>query len=32
MIELFALFNGHFECVDDLDFTTILSAKKSTKD
>jgi hypothetical protein len=32
MIELFALFHSYFEGVDDLNFTTILSPKKSTKD
>jgi hypothetical protein len=32
MIDLFVLFHGYFEGVDNLDFTTILSPEKSTKD
>jgi hypothetical protein len=32
MINLFTLIYGHFEGVDNLDFTTILSPKESAKD
>jgi hypothetical protein len=32
MIDLFALFQGYLEGVDDLNFTTILSPEKGTKD
>ena len=32
MIDPFALFQGHFESVDNLDLTTILSPKESTED
>jgi hypothetical protein len=31
MIDFFALFHGHLESVDNLDFTAILSPKKSAK-
>ena len=32
MIDLFALIYGHFEGIDNLDLTSILSPKESTKD